>query len=512
MEILVSLIIAIIQSILFYGKELGVSVILFTTSVIGAIWYILDKKKKIINKKAIIFLIPIILLSSTYFIYGSTIFHFTNLIVIFGLILVMFKMATIDKCITKYLILKSIQLPGKAIEEVENAGNETAKALKQITKNKIPKDNLKKVITSLLVVVTVVGVVIALLASADSIFASIFSGFGDIITIDIATMSELILRIVICIIVYFATFSIALAIQKNTASDTKEMRKINTDKFTIKMLLVVLNIVYLVFCYIQITSLFTKMNAPGTFNYAEYARSGFFQLMFVSFINFALLFISNYNNDKRDSFIKILNIILIAFTVIIVLSSMYRMHMYETEYGFTYLRLFVYIILATELILFVPTTMYVCNTKTNILKWGGIIVICVYVAINFANLENIIVQRNLNRQNSTVETDYRYIARIASGDSYFSLIELLKDEKVSAKDKIEIGKALLNILADSKDMKWQEFNISRYKLKDENLDSMVDFEEWEIKARKEEMEDLKTEKYNDDDISSDRYNEIVNEI
>ena len=94
----------------------------------------------------------------------------------------------------------------------------------------------------------------------------------------------------------------------------------------------------------------------------------------------------------------------------------------------------------------------------------------------------------------------------------FSLIELLKDEKVSAKDKIEIGKALLNILADSKDMKWQEFNISRYKLKDENLDSMVDFEEWEIKARKEEMEDLKTEKYNDDDISSDRYNEIVNEI
>ena len=49
-------------------------------------------------------------------------------------------------------------------------------------------------------------------------------------------------------------------------------------------------------------------------------------------------------------------------------------------------------------------------------------------------------------------------------------------------------------------------------MKDENLDSMVDFEEWEIKARKEEMEDLKTEKYNDDDISSDRYNEIVNEI
>lgn len=487
MEILGSLIIAILQSILFYGKEVGISVILFTIATVGIIWYILDKKKKILNIKAIILLIPIVLLSSTYFIYGNTTFHFTNIIAIFTLILLMFKMATTEKCITKDILVKSIQLPYKAIAEVADAKEETSKIIKKVSKNKIPKENLNKIISSIFIVIIVVGIVIMLLASADSIFASIFSGISNIIdSINIGTIGNLILRTVICIVVYFAILSIILAIQKNIESETKT---INTDKFTIKMLLVVLNIVYLVFCYIQITSLFAKLNASGTFNYSQYARSGFFQLMFVSLINFVLIFVSNYKNEKRDKFIKILNIILVIFTIIIILSSMYRMHMYETEYGFTYLRLIVYIILITELILFVPTAIYVCTPKIDILKWGGIIGLCVYVVINFVNLENIIINRNLTRQESNVEVDYEYISKIASSDSYFTLVELLKDEQVSAKNKIKIYRSLGDILRNSREMKWQEFNISRYRIKDKKLNEIVDFEELEIKAMKEEREE-----------------------
>lgn len=60
----------------------------------------------------------------------------------------------------------------------------------------------------------------------------------------------------------------------------------------------VLNIIYAIFCFIQISYLFTKMTLPEGFTYAEYARQGFFELMIVTFINFAIILISNLNNAQ----------------------------------------------------------------------------------------------------------------------------------------------------------------------------------------------------------------------
>ena len=48
---------------------------------------------------------------------------------------------------------------------------------------------------------------------------------------------------------------------------------------------------------------------------------------------------------KKEKNIKILNLMLVVFTIIIAISSMYRMHIYEMEYGLTYLIMLVYIIL-----------------------------------------------------------------------------------------------------------------------------------------------------------------------
>ena len=476
MEVLGSLIISILQSILFYGRSLGISVIIFTLITTGIIWCILHKKDKIINKKALILMIPIMLLSCTYFIYGSPVFYITNIIVILGLILLMFRMATTEKSILMILLFKYIQLPIEAIEGLDDAIQATIKSLKDAPKanGKFTKEKIIKCLISLLIVMVVVGVIIALLASADSIFANLFAGLENIFKdISINSISDLIARIIICIIIYFILLSLILTVQKNKVTDTKIKEYKDTDKFTIKMLLISLNIVYAIFCYIQITSLFTKINAPGTFNYAEYARSGFFQLMFVSLINFTLLMISNYKNDNRNNFIKILNLLLIIFTIIIVLSSMYRMYMYETTYGLTYLRVFVYIILTTELILFIPASIYVFTPKLDILKWGGVIGLGVYVIINYCNLENIIITRNLGRVNSNVDIDYEYIARIASSDTYSKLEELLEDENISCDERIEIGKALVEIDKNCKDIKWQEFNISKYKLNDKNIKDRV---------------------------------------
>ncbi len=52
------------------------------------------------------------------------------------------------------------------------------------------------------------------------------------------------------------------------------------------------------------------------------------------------------------------------------------MYLYEQEYGYTFLRLVVYFILATELMLAVPTCVYVFNKKISLLKYYIVIFFC----------------------------------------------------------------------------------------------------------------------------------------
>lgn len=528
MEIIGSLIIAISQSILLYGKQLGISMLILMVISIATILTILYKREKIVNLKATILIIPIILISSTYMIFSSTVFNFTNILVIIALTIMLLITLTVKKDYIKQYLHSILKLIRKSLRNIDSSMKLTKKTNKEKIK-KNSKIDMNKIISSIIIVTVVVVIVIILLASADIVFASIFSGIKNIL--ENISIPSLIVRIAICIAVYFIVLSIILALQTKDEENSKDIvKKKHKDKFTIKMLLVALNIVYLVFCYIQITSLFINVNSNGMFNYAQYARTGFFQLMFVSFINFVIILISNKNNENRDRFLKIANSFLIVFTIIIVISSMFRMYMYESVYGLTYLRIFVYIILATELLIFIPTTIYVYNSKFDLLKWGGIIATFVYVVINFANLENIIINRNLNKVDSNVDIDYYYISYIATSSSFEKLDELqnkllsesnidlnnLKDlndkTKVdTCKDIVNIMQAKVRILQDTQEMSWQEFNISKYKVakKYDNINSEVSV----LKSNISKLESTIRRLKNSRDLTKldYRYNEMVSD-
>lgn len=494
MEIISSIFLAIFQSILFYGKEIGISMLLF--SVIGnvIIYYILKKNKKIKNKNGFILIIPIILLSSTYFIFANRIFYILNILIIFLLNLLMYGIMINPKNYLKNYFLSSVELLKSTITGFHDGVEYTKKEAKQHikTNEKLNKDNIKKVAISLLIVFAVVGVVILLLVSADSIFANIFENIGSIFNyINISSTFSMIIRIALVIIAYFLFLSFILKLKQNYNIETKEIKNSNNKyAFTIKLLLIALNIVYLVFCFIQVESLFAKINTVE-FSYANYARTGFFQLMIVSLINFVVILVSNKFNENKEKSIKILNLFLVIFTVIIALSSMYRMYMYQMEFGLTYLRMFVYIILITELLTFIPIVIYIFNEKFDFLKWSGIIWICIYCIINYMNIEKIIINYNISNTNSDRTIDYEYISEIASEDSFGILEEKLEDNNISSSDRLEITRKVLNLGIDSKEIKWQEFNISKWRVREKNIDTQKLFNEvieLENKAYEEELE------------------------
>ena len=59
---------------------------------------------------------------------------------------------------------------------------------------------------------------------------------------------------------------------------------------------------------------------------------------------------------------------MVFLTLIIIVSSFYRMNLYEQAYGYTLLRLGVYVALITEGILLIPTVVYIVKDKINILN------------------------------------------------------------------------------------------------------------------------------------------------
>lgn len=452
-------------------------------------YYIFNKKNKIKNKNGILLIIPIILLSSTYFVFANKTFYIANIFIILMLNLIMYVILTNEKNYLTNYVYKTIKLITNTITGYKESIELSKKVSKKVlTKNEnINKENIKKVAISLLIVIGVVGVVLALLSSADMIFANLFSGIGNLFNhINVGTTFNFILRTAIIIITYFLLLSLFLNIQKKSKKEESELKESKEKyNFTIKMLLVVLNIVYLIFCIIQIQSLFVKINISDSFDYATYARTGFFQLMFVSFINLGLLLIANRCNEKEEKIIKILNLLLIIFTIIIAISAIYRMYMYETEFGLTYLRIFVYIILSTEILAFIPIIVYIFNKKFDFAKWCFILGISIYCIVNYMNIEKIIISKNINR-NNVHPIDYNYIANIASEDSYEILEERLRKEEIAEKEKLNILDILRNMSRNTKDLSWQEFNISKYKMQKREIN---------IQELKEKIEKQKDEIY-----------------
>ena len=304
-----SLLLSIIQSILFWNKSPGISVTIFLGITILVIYY--NFKEKIKNKKGMLIAIPIMLLGLTYFIFNNSFFRILNIPVIFALIILMCEKTTEGKIAENRFIrniIKKAFTPVYVIFEFigDFQINEFIEKKKETQNKKI--EFIKKLSKSMLIVIPIIIIIIMLLSSADSIFGSLFTNISKNISkvFSSETINDISARIVwiIVIFAYISGLLIAFMKKENTEENAK-IKKIS--KFTINTLLISLNIIYCVFTIIQFKYLFINAGKTANFDYATYARTGFFQLMFVSFINFILLKKSpNIQSEKLNKTLKIL--------------------------------------------------------------------------------------------------------------------------------------------------------------------------------------------------------------
>ena len=455
--------------VLFFEKTIGLSMLLFAVPFTYFIIYVLEKRNENMNKKAKILLIPITSLSSTFFIYNNKFFYEMNLLIIPLLLIIMILALYNEKFnLNIYLLgriigvfIVPISFIGESFTKVTESLEDKLKIQNDYRKSK----KIKRIVKAILITTPIVLVIIALLSSADENFGNIFIHILTNILnfITQIQISQFIIRIILIGIIFVYLIGFFYYITHKMENDTENIpSKIKTDIFTIKMILIALNVVYLLFSIIQIKSLF-EIRALS--EYSAYARQGFFQLMVVSVINLITILIakkSEENEQQTNRYINVMSIIMILFTFIIIISSAVRMYYYEKAFGYTLLRLLVYCSLFAETVLLIPTAMYILDKKINLPKTYFIIIISIYICMNFANFDFIIMKRNVDRYIKTGKIDMDYIEYDIGTDGISQLlrvIELNKNDECTVQAKEFLNQVYTEL--QSEKMDFRDLNISK---------------------------------------------------
>lgn len=203
---------------------------------------------------------------------------------------------------------------------------------------------LQAVARGLLVALPVLLVAVPLLAAGDSVFGGLFDrAFAQLAAANPVDAVWRVLRVAIVALLAFSLLRAARlgdAARWIPAADAPAQRTGSLETLTVATALGALDAVYLVFCAIQFAYLF--FGDPEQIGYADYARSGFFQLVAVAAVNVtALLAAVRYGRREalRSAAVRALVVVLAACTAVMLASALLRMGLYVGAYGLTLLRL-----------------------------------------------------------------------------------------------------------------------------------------------------------------------------
>lgn len=220
----------------------------------------------------------------------------------------------------------------------------------KIDTKKDKNDKIINIIFGTVIGVFISGLILALLTSADAYFDKFLSSIVTNINVDFN------LWYVIKGIIYFVIlFVIGINLFKNKEIALKESKMSNINKTVVTTMLFIVNFVFVLFLISEISKLCGNfLKVPKGYIYSSYAREGFFQLLFVTLINFGIILYLIYKTNlvKEDKKVKYLVLSLIAFSIFLIFNSYYRMFLYIGRFGFTNLRLQVILFLFMEIILF----------------------------------------------------------------------------------------------------------------------------------------------------------------
>lgn len=246
---------------------------------------------------------------------------------------------------------------------------------------------------------------IILLCYADAVFASVFGKLFD--DINFFTVCQTVMLFV------FALFSSYCGIKflSKHSIDEKNFKSPDFPAVIAITVSALISVIYVFFCIIQIVYLFGRSSGlPSGYTYSQYAREGFFQLLFVCMFN-VILVLTGSGLFKQNKILNVFLIIISLCTYIMIASSVYRMKLYVGQYGLTTLRFFVFWALGVIALLMIGIILSICRRNFPLFNYLMIIAGSCYLVLAFCRPDYWVAEYNITHME---ETDYEYLMSLST--------------------------------------------------------------------------------------------------
>lgn len=264
------------------------------------------------------------------------------------------------------------------------------------------------ILMGLVVAIPLLYIMISLLASADEIFGDAVETILGNIFLSWDALWFLVFLIAVLLYVYGMIVAAPFSRKQN-----RTRREGKHEPIVAITAMGLLTLVYLMFSVIQILYLFLhNMSLPDDMTYAEYARQGFFQLLFVSIVNVVLVLVC-HAIFRKSTVLNIVLTVMSACTYVMLASAALRMGMYIREYDLSYMRILVYAALVVLAFVVAGVMIRIYTDKFPLVRYSVFVVMSVYIIVSFLRPAHMIAEYNLNNQDPS-KVDFRYVTSMGA--------------------------------------------------------------------------------------------------
>lgn len=326
--------------------------------------------------------------------------------------------AVSDFCIPFMLKQAVIQFPFSNMPILGHALNE---GLNQTARTK----NLKYAVLGLLITIPLTLVVAALLMSADDGVAEILNSLIGSLFPNLLRLSwRLILAVLLSCLLLSVLYTCARERGVIRVNDEECERRLSKRRIAPSILLCAgvlpVCILYCIFIYSQAGYLFAAFShrLPEGFSYAQYARQGFFELCALSVINLAIIIALQLlakENERRSISIRVMSLILCAFTLFILATAFRKMVLYIERFGLTPLRFYTSWFMVLLTVLFILLIIWICRRSVPIFRNTLIIFTIWFALLVFSRPDYVIARYNyqMYEQHQLSSIDYMTLSELS---------------------------------------------------------------------------------------------------
>lgn len=469
--ILASLSLAVVFNYLFFYNQIGISVLIFVSALLGVV-LIFGRTQQLIRLDALQkswWLVALIVFFSLMpAVHANGFLTFLNIAVTFALLMLLaYQLVGMSALLMKFrdYVVLTVLVPFRMLARMFS----TISFISQVRSKVKSRDMGIRIFKGVLMALPVLIVFGILFSNADLVFSEFLNGIADI------TVSEVVMQYIallgLAFILGFSYLSFVFFPKPLSRPPAQSAETVVTEGKGVEVLvfLGLIATLFIIFIGFQITYLFggdTNIVSAG-FTYAEYARRGFWELLAVSILSLLVLLATEKyagaEMKKENKFI-IPAMILIVEVGIVMFSAFKRLSLYIDAYGMTSQRFYVAGAILLLLVLFILLAVKFLKSKSEqFFAFSTLLSMIVFlIVVNAINPDSYIAKSNIERYNQTGKVDVFYVGGLSS-DATAHKLELYNNLSGEDKDQMKAALQSQKIQLQESRGDWQSANIARAK-------------------------------------------------